>query len=355
MLDEPTNHLDLNSIQWLEKYLQSYENAFIVVSHDRRFLDNVTNKIVEVENKQLHLYPGNYSFYQEEKIARAELQQNAYENQQKQIQQTERFIERFRSKATKAKQVQSRIKSLDRIDRVDPIGSNGPTVKFNFNIQQSPGKIVATLSEIGKAFGDLEILKQASAKVERGDKIALVGTNGRGKSTLLRIIAGQDTDHSGEVTLGHHVTLAFYAQHQLESLNLEHTILEELKQVGIGKSETELRKIAGMFLFTKDDVYKKIKVLSGGEKSRVALAKALLSEANFMLLDEPTNHLDMISIDILAKTLQQYKGTCIIVSHDRHFISQIANKIWYIEDKNIKEYPGNYEAYDYWQEYERGK
>jgi ATP-binding cassette, subfamily F, member 3 len=355
MLDEPTNHLDLVSIQWLEKYLQSYENAFIVVSHDRRFLDNIVNKIVEVENKQLHLYAGNYSFYQEEKVARAELQQNAYENQQKQIQETGRFIERFRFKASKAKQVQSRIKALDKIDRVDPVGNNTPTVKFNFAIQQAPGKIVATLSQIDKSFGDLEILKQASAKLERGDKIALIGANGRGKSTLLRIIAGQDTDASDGVSLGHQVTMAFYAQHQLESLNLEHTILEELKQVGIGKTETELRKIAGMFLFTKDDVYKKIKVLSGGEKSRVALAKVLLSEANFMLLDEPTNHLDMVSIDILAKTLQQYKGTCIIVSHDRHFISQIANKIWYIEDKKIKEYPGDYEAYDYWQEYERGK
>lgn len=353
MLDEPTNHLDLISIQWIEKYLQTYEHAFIVVSHDRRFLDNVTHKIVEVEHQQLHVYPGNYSFYQEEKVARAELQQNAYENQQKKIQQTERFIERFRSKASKSKQVQSRVKALDKIDRINTTGSNAPTVKFNFNLQQNPGKIVATLSHVSKSFGNLEILKQASAKVERGDKIALIGANGRGKSTLLRIMAGQEPIAADSITLGHNVNMAFYAQHQLEALNLENAILEELKQVDLPKSETELRKIAGMFLFTKDEVYKKVKVLSGGEKSRVALAKVLLSEANFMLLDEPTNHLDVVSIDILAQTLQQYKGTCIIVSHDRHFIAQIANKVWYIEDKNIKEYPGTYEAYEYWQQNER--
>ena len=189
--------------------------------------------------------------------------------------------------------------------------------------------------------------------MEREDKIALVGANGRGKSTLLRIIAGQEPIDGDAISLGHNVTMAFYAQHQLEALNLENDILEELKQVGAQRSETALRKIAGMFLFTKDDIYKKIKVLSGGEKSRVALAKALLSEANFLLLDEPTNHLDMISIDILAQTLQQYQGSCIIVSHDRHFISRIANKIWYIEGKQIKEYPGTYEDYAYWQQHEK--
>jgi ATP-binding cassette subfamily F protein 3 len=354
MLDEPTNHLDLVSIQWLEKYLQKYENAFIVVSHDRRFLDRVANKTVEVENQQLQLYAGNYSFYQKEKAARAELQQNSYENQQKKIQQTERFIERFRSKATKAKQVQSRVKALDKIERITPIGNNAPTVKFNFNLQQHTGKVVAHLQDISKAFGDLEILKNTHAKIERGDKIALIGANGRGKSTLLRIIAGQDDTASQKVELGHNVNMSFYAQHQLEALNLDNDILEELKQVGIGKSETEIRKIAGMFLFTKDDVYKKLKVLSGGEKSRVALAKVLLAESNFMLLDEPTNHLDMVSIDVLAQTLQQYKGSCILVSHDRHFIEQIANKIWYIEDKKIKEYPGTYAAYEYWQQSTKG-
>lgn len=348
MLDEPTNHLDLVSIQWVEHYLQSYDSAFIVVSHDRRFLDNVTNKTVEVANKQLTVYTGNYTSYQEEKASRVELQQSAYNNQQKKIQHTERFVERFRSKATKAKQVQSRIKALEKMEQVAPV-NNTPTVRFNFSMQQSPGKVVVSLSRVNKAFGSLEILREASAKVERKDKIALVGANGQGKSTLLRIIARQEPINADAITLGHNVTMAFYAQHQLEALNLENEVLEELKQVGLHRSETELRKIAGMFLFTKDDVYKKIQVLSGGERSRVALAKTLLSEANFLLLDEPTNHLDMISIDILAQTLQQYQGSCIIVSHDRYFISRIVNKIWYIEDKQIKEYPGTYEDYDYWQ------
>ncbi|MEM7055928.1 MAG: ABC-F family ATP-binding cassette domain-containing protein, partial [Bacteroidota bacterium] len=343
-----TNHLDLGSIQWVENYLQSYDSAFIVVSHDRRFLDNVTNKTVEVANKQLTVYAGNYTFYQEAKASRVELQQNAYSNQQKKIQHTERFVERFRSKATKAKQVQSRIKALEKMEQVAPV-NNIPTVRFNFSMQQSPGKVVVSLSHVNKAFGSLEILREASAKVERKDKIALVGANGQGKSTLLRIIARQEPINTDAITLGHNVTIAFYAQHQLEAMNLENELLEELKQVGLHTSETELRKVAGMFLFTKDDVYKKIKVLSGGERSRVALAKTLLSEANFLLLDEPTNHLDMISIDILAQTLQQYQGSCIIVSHDRYFISRIANKIWYIEDKQIKEYPGTYEDYAYWQ------
>lgn len=353
MLDEPTNHLDLTSIQWLEKYLQSYENAFIVVSHDRCFLDNVINKTVEVLNKQLYPYAGNYSFYQAEKAEKAEIQENAYKNQQKKIGQTEDFIERFRYKSTKSKQVQSRIKMLDKIERVESINTSVPTVKFNFSTQQASGKIVAKLSQVSKSYGTLELLQQACATIERGDKIALIGANGKGKSTLLRIITGDEPADAANIDFGHQVNMAFYAQHQLESLNLENEILKELQEVGVGRSETELRKIAGMFLFSKDEVYKKIKVLSGGEKSRVALAKVLLSEANFLLLDEPTNHLDMVSIDILAQTLQQYKGTCVIVSHDRHFVAQVANKIWYIEDKQIKEYPGNYEAYEYWKQHEK--
>eukprot|EP01132_Coremiostelium_polycephalum_P000233 gene233-311_t len=350
MLDEPTNHLDLISIQWLEKYLQSYENAFVVVSHDRRFLDSVTNKTVEVLNGQLHPYAGNYSLYEAQKAEKAEAQENAYRNQQKKIEQTESFVDRFRYKSTKAKQVQSRIKMLDKMERVESTVTNTPTVKFNFNTQQSSGKIVAKLSQVDKCYGELELLHQAHATIERGDKIALIGANGKGKSTLLRIITGDEPADASTLEFGHQVQMAFYAQHQLESLNLENEILKELQTVSAGRTETELRKIAGMFLFSKDEVYKKIKVLSGGEKSRVALAKVLLSESNFLLLDEPTNHLDMVSIDVLAQTLQQYKGTCIIVSHDRHFVEQIANKIWYIEDKKIKEYPGNYEAYEYWKQ-----
>lgn len=348
MLDEPTNHLDLISIQWLEGYLKNYEKAFIVVSHDRRFLDNVINKTVEVINKQLYPYAGNYSFYEAEKAAKAEQQENAYKNQQKKIEQTENFIDRFRSKSSKAKQVQSRIKMLEKVDRIESTNSHTPTVKFKFGTQQPSGKMIAKLTDVNKSYGELELLKKAHATIERGDKIALIGANGKGKSTLLRIITQQEPADSAQIEFGHQVTTGFYAQHQLESLNLDNDIFKELREVDAKRSETELRKIAGMFLFTKDDVYKKIKVLSGGEKSRVALAKVLLSEANFLVLDEPTNHLDMVSIDILAQTLQNYQGTCIIVSHDRHFVTQIANKIWYIEKQQIKEYPGNYEAYEYW-------
>ena len=350
LLDEPTNHLDIVAIQWVEQYLRSYDSAYIVVSHDRSFLDQVTTKTVEVAQQQLHPYAGNYTYYEAEKAERAILQQNAYENQQQKIKQTERFIERFRSKSTKAKQVQSRVKALEKLDRVAQVIDNNASIKFNFSLQQQPGKIVATLHDIDKAYGPLSLLKSASAKVERGDKIALIGANGKGKSTLLRIIAGQEALDAGASTLGHNVTPAFYAQHQLEALRLTHTILEELQQTGAARSETELRTLAGMFLFVKDDVFKKIQVLSGGEKSRVALAKVLLTNANLLLLDEPTNHLDMLSISILAQTLQQYAGTCMLVSHDRHFVRQVATKIWYLEDQQVKEYPGTYDEYAYWQQ-----
>ncbi|XWN35433.1 MAG: ABC-F family ATP-binding cassette domain-containing protein [Roseivirga sp.] len=351
LLDEPTNHLDITAIQWVERYLQSYDRAFVVVSHDRSFLDQVTNKTVEVAQQQLHAYAGNYTFYEKEKATRAVLQQNAYANQQQKIKQTEQFIARFRSKATKAKQVQSRIKALERMDKVEEIMDTTPKLKFNFQLQQQPGKVIASLTHVDKAFGALNILKDASASIERGDKIALIGANGRGKSTLLRLIAGQEVLDAGESSLGHNVSMAFFAQHQLEALHLDHDILEELRLVGAQRTETELRSIAGMFLFTQEAVFKKISVLSGGEKSRVALAKVLLSAANFLLLDEPTNHLDMLSIDILAQTLQQYQGTCVLVSHDRHFVTQVATKIWYLEDYQIKEYPGTYEEYVYWQQH----
>jgi ATP-binding cassette, subfamily F, member 3 len=350
LLDEPTNHLDITSIQWVESYLHSYTSAFIVVSHDRSFLDQVATKTVEIAQQQLHVYIGNYTFYEQEKDTRSALQQNAYTNQQKKIKQTENFVERFRSKASKAKQVQSRIKSLDRMDKVAPVAATTSLIKFKLSAQQQPGKVVASLEHVAKSFGLVAILQDAHAKVNRGDKIALIGANGKGKSTLLRIISGVEAITTGASVLGHNVNMAFYAQHQLEALNLDHTILAALKHTGAARTESELRSIAGMFLFTKDDVFKKIGVLSGGEKSRVALAKVLLSEANFLLLDEPTNHLDMVSINILAQTLQQYTGTYLLVSHDRHFVSQVATKIWYIEDAQIKEYPGTYEEYTYWQQ-----
>ncbi len=347
MLDEPTNHLDLPSIQWIENYLRNYEGAVIVVSHDREFLNNTAKQIVEVDQQQLNFYNGDYAFFTKEKAMRTEIQQGAYENQQQMIKQTEKFIERFRAKATKAKQVQSRAKALNRLDRVEEVASANKQVNFKFDFKQKSGRFISTLENVSKSYGDLEILRNTDAIIERSDKIALIGANGKGKSTLLRIIAG-DEKHEGKHQEGFNVNMAFYAQHQLEDLNVDNEILEELKQAGSGKTEMELRSVLGCFLFSGDDVFKKIKVLSGGEKSRVALAKTLISEANFLILDEPTNHLDMVSENILIQALQQYQGSYVIVSHNRHFVNQTANKIWYIEDKEIKEYPGTYEEYDYW-------
>jgi ATP-binding cassette subfamily F protein 3 len=347
MLDEPTNHLDLPSIQWVENYLKNYEGAVVVVSHDQTFLDNCISTTVEVANETLTSYPGNYSFYKEEKKLRMELQQNAFENQQQMIKQTERFIERFRAKATKSNQVQSRIKALDRLDRVHEVVNDEAFVNFKFKFFQKSGRDVVTLDQVSKAYGDLTILKNTTARIERGDKIALIGANGKGKSTLLRIIAGTEVGQGKRVE-GHNLIKAFFAQHQLEALTLDNEIIQEMSQAGSKKTEMELRGVLGCFLFSNEEVYKKIKVLSGGEKSRVALAKTLISEANFLLLDEPTNHLDFQSVNILIQALQQYEGTFITVSHDRHFIKGVANKIWYIEQHEIKEYPGTYEEYEFW-------
>ncbi len=347
MLDEPTNHLDLPSIEWVENYLRNYEGAVIIVSHDRTFLDNVITKTVDVTNQQLVTYEGNYSYYLQEKEMREEIQQGAYENQQAKIRQTERFIERFRAKATKSKQVQSRVKALDRMDKIEEVVSDVAEVNFRFTFKQTSGRHVVVLKDISKSYGSLDILKHSNATIERGDKIALIGANGKGKSTLLRILANTEPVE-GDRTIGYNVIYGFFAQHQLESLHVDNEVLEELKQAGSGKTEQELRNVLGCFLFSDDDVFKKIKVLSGGEKSRVALAKTLISEANFLLLDEPTNHLDFISENILIQALQQYQGSFVTVSHNRHFVSRIANKIWYIENHELKEYPGTYEEYEYW-------
>ncbi|AKP49576.1 ABC-F family ATP-binding cassette domain-containing protein [Cyclobacterium amurskyense] len=347
MLDEPTNHLDLPSIQWVENYLKSYEGAVIVVSHDQTFLNNSTETTVEVSRGNLTSYAGNYAFYKKEKVEREEIQQNAYENQQQMIKQTERFIERFRAKATKSNQVQSRVKALDRLDKISEVEKDEVSVNFKFTFSQKSGRDVIVLEDVSKAFGDLQILKNTTARIERGDKIALIGANGKGKSTVLRIINGSEPIE-GKREEGYNLIKAFFAQHQLEALGINNEILQEMSQAGSRKSETELRNVLGCFLFTNEDVFKKIKVLSGGEKSRVALAKTLISEANFLLLDEPTNHLDIQSVNILIQALQQYEGTFVTVSHDRLFIKGVANKIWYIEDEQIKVYPGTYDEYVYW-------
>ncbi|MFT5886748.1 MAG: ATP-binding cassette subfamily F protein 3 [Arcticibacterium sp.] len=354
LLDEPTNHLDLPTIEWIEKYILNYENAVIVVSHDRAFLDNVTTSTVEVSNAKLVPYAGNYSFFLEEKELRNEVQKGAYENQQAQIRQTERFIERFKAKATKSRQVQSRVKALERLDKIDEVMSEDAKVHFRFKFGTQPGRHVMRLDNISKAYGQNVILKNTTAHIERGDKIALIGANGKGKSTLLRIIAGTE-DMKGKRILGHNVKFSFYAQHQLESLHINENLVDELRYADPTKSETELRSVLGCFLFGGEDVFKKIKVLSGGEKSRVALAKVLISEANFLLLDEPTNHLDMQSVNILVQALSQYEGTYVVVSHDRHFVSQVANKIWYIDDNEIKVYPGTLAEYNLWIEEREAK
>jgi len=349
LLDEPTNHLDLPSIEWLEKYLQHYKGAVVIVSHDRYFLNRMVKKVVELYQKELHFYNGNYSFYETEKQQRVELQQRAFENQQEYIRQQERFIERFRAKATKATQAQSAMKRLEKLDRIEDVEIERPNIKINFNIDKTPGKVLVELKHIHKQFKNIELLDDASAEIERGDKIALIGANGKGKSTLLRIIAGTEP-FEGERKWGHNVDDAFYAQHQMEALNLANTILDEMKEAGAQKTELELRTLLGCFLFSGDDADKKIKVLSGGEKARVALAKTMLSKANFLLLDEPTNHLDIHSTELLIDALNRYSGSLILVSHDRYFISKTANKIWEIVDHKIKEFKGGYEEWVEWKE-----
>lgn len=351
LLDEPTNHLDLPSIEWLERYLQSYPGSVVVVSHDRHFLDKMVTKIVEVWQRDLVQYTGNYSWYLKEKAERMELQQRAYENQQEYIKKEERFIERFRAQATKAAQAQSAVKRLDKLEMIEAPDASVPVMNINFHVGIQPGKIICTLNNVSKSFGKLTILKNTTAEIMRGDKIALLGANGKGKSTLLRIISGAE-EIEGERKPGHNVEESFYAQHQLESLDVNNEILEELKMCGSGKTEVELRQILGCFLFSGDDVFKKIKVLSGGEKARVALAKTIVAKGNFLMLDEPTNHLDMQSVEMLIEALNKYQGTLVLVSHDRYFVSKTANKIWEIEEGQIKEFNG---PYDEWLVYKAEK
>ncbi|OHC85926.1 MAG: ABC transporter ATP-binding protein [Sphingobacteriia bacterium RIFOXYD2_FULL_35_12] len=349
LMDEPTNHLDLPSIEWLEKYLIHYKGSVVIVSHDKFFLNRMVNKIVELYQQELHIYSGNYEFYETEKEIRIEMQQKAFENQQDYIRQQERFIERFKAKASKAAQAQSVQKRLDKLDKIEDVQLERPNMRINFQLEKVPGKILVTLKEVTKSFGNLTIVEHASAEIERGDKIALIGANGKGKSTLLRMIAGTE-EFSGERVWGHNVEESFYAQHQLEALTMTNNILEELQGCGSKKNDVELRSLLGSFLFSGEDVDKKIRVLSGGEKARVALAKTIVSRGNFLILDEPTNHLDMHSVELLAEALNKYEGSYILVSHDRYFISKTANKIWEIVDHQIKEFKGSYQEWVDWNE-----
>ncbi len=350
LLDEPTNHLDLPSIEWLEKYLMHYQGSVVIVSHDKYFLNRMVNKIVEIYQQELHIYSGNYEYYETEKELRVEMQQRAFENQQEYIRQQERFVERFRAKASKAAAAQSIMKRLDKIDRIENVEIERPNIRINFQVNNQPGRILVTLKDIHKQYGENLIIDKGFAEIDRGDKIALIGANGKGKSTLLRIIAGTEENFGGERVWGHNVESSFYAQHQLEALNLNNTILEEMVESRSGKTEVELRSLLGCFLFSGDDSDKKIKVLSGGEKARVALAKVIVSKSNFLMLDEPTNHLDMHSVELLADALNKYEGSLILVSHDRFFVSKTANKIWEIVDHEIKEFKGTYTEYVEWKE-----
>jgi ATP-binding cassette, subfamily F, member 3 len=347
LLDEPTNHLDLPSIEWLEKYLRNYQGAVVMVSHDRFFLDRMVNKIVELYQQKLHFYTGNYTYYEQEKALRVDIQQKAYENQQDYIRQNERFVERFKAKASKAAAAQSIVKRLEKLDRIENVEIERPNMRINFSVDKQPGRVLCTLKHISKSFGDIKIVEDTGAEIDRGDKVALIGANGKGKSTLLRIIA-DDEPFTGDRIWGHNVEESFYAQHQLEALNIENTLLEEMRESRSGKTDMELRSLLGGFLFSGDAVDKKIKVLSGGEKARVALAKTIVSKANFLMLDEPTNHLDIHSVDLLIEALNNYEGSIVLVSHDRHFISRVANKIWEIEDYKIREFKGTYAEWQDW-------
>ena len=344
LLDEPTNHLDIESLQWLEEYLHNYNGAIILVSHDRAFLDSLTKKTLALSMGKLEVYSGNYSFYENEKVVRREQQVNAYKNQQRQLAQTERFIERFRYKATKARQVQSRVKQLDKIERIE-IENDEEEIRFHFPSPQSSGAIVMDLKNINKYYGELKVFDNLNYTIERGDKIAIVGVNGSGKSTFVRILAGTELFQTGERKTGHNVVLSYFGQHQAEELDLSREAIQIIDDVAVGEIRTKLRTILGSFLFHGDDVFKKVSVLSGGEKSRLALAKMLLQPANFLIMDEPTNHLDMRSKKVLQDALSEYEGTYVIVSHDRAFLDPIINKVVEFNSGNIRTFPGNVSDY----------
>ncbi|MDI6765817.1 MAG: ABC-F family ATP-binding cassette domain-containing protein [Bacteroidota bacterium] len=344
LLDEPTNHLDLESLQWLEEYLRNYNGAIILVSHDRAFLDSLIKKIIALSMGKLEVYSGNYSFYENEKSIRKEQQINAYKNQQRQLAQTERFIERFRYKATKARQVQSRVKQLEKIERIE-IENDEEEIRFHFPSPQQSGNVVMDLKSICKNYGDLNVFENLNYTIERGDKIAIVGVNGSGKSTFVRILAGTEIIQKGERKIGHNVILSYFGQHQAEELDLSKEAIQIVDDVAVGEIRTKLRTILGSFLFHGDDVFKKVSVLSGGEKSRLALAKMLLHPANFLIMDEPTNHLDMRSKKVLQDALMEYEGTYVIVSHDRAFLDPIINKVIEFSPGNVRTFVGNVSDY----------
>lgn len=347
LLDEPTNHLDIQSIVWIENYLNNFNGTVVLVSHDKYLLDRMVDTIAELENGKIKEYKGNYSHYIVEKEEQRQIQLSTFKNQQKKVQETERFIERFRAKNTKATQVQSRVKMLEKMEIVDAPESYNKKIKLKFPEAKRSGRVVCEISEFSKEYktqeGNVNIVfnNAGPLKIERGDKIALAGKNGEGKTTLAKLIVGIEK-FNGESTLGHNVELAYYAQSQEDNLNLENSLYSEFVQVSPHFSDTQVRSVLGSFLFNEDDLEKKVKVLSGGEKSRLSLSKMLVSPSNFLLLDEPTNHLDIQSREILLEALKNYSGTFLVISHDRYFIDQLVNKVWYVEDGKVETYLGNY-------------
>ncbi|NJM16370.1 MAG: ABC-F family ATP-binding cassette domain-containing protein [Bacteroidales bacterium] len=339
LLDEPTNHLDIESIQWLEQFLQQYEGIVILISHDRAFLDNITTRTVEIELGKLYDYKAPYSKYLGLRKERREQQLAAYRNQQKQITETEDFIERFRYKATKAVQVQSRIKQLDKIDRIQIEEEDNTTVNIRFPEAPRSGTIVVEAKELSKHYGDLTVLDKVDLIIERGEKIAFVGKNGEGKSTLAKIIVAE-TDCNGLCKIGHNVNIGYYSQNQDELLRGEKTVLQTLDDIAVGDVRKRVRDILGAFLFSGEDVDKKVRVLSGGEKSRLAMARLMLQPYNLLVLDEPTNHLDIRSKDVLKQAIKDYNGTVIIISHDRQFLDGLADRIIEVRNKSLREHTG---------------
>jgi ATP-binding cassette, subfamily F, member 3 len=354
LLDEPTNHLDLEARNWLEEYLHNYPHAFVLISHDRYFLDVTVNKIAEIWNKRFWFYTGNYDKFLTQKTQRNEQLQAAYRNQRDRIEQLEVFINRFRYQATKAKQVQSRIKELEKIERIE-VPPEEKTIHFSFPQPKPSGRIVAEFEDVAKVYptknsaaangGEKEVFRGVNFMIEKGDRIALVGVNGAGKSTLIKLLAGAEPPTHGEFRLGHNVQADYFAQDQYKELDPDARMIDDLGAASPRSTQTELRSLLGCFLFSEDDVFKKIGVLSGGERGRYALLRLLLHPANFLLLDEPTNHLDLRAKDVLLDALMDYTGTVVFVSHDRYFIDKLATRVFEIGDGKVEVYPGNYEDY----------
>ena len=344
LLDEPTNHLDLEARNWLEEYLHDYPFAYVVISHDRYFLDVTVDRIVELWNKRMHFYSGNYEKFLQQKQERKDQLEAAYRNQQERIGQLEAFINRFRYKASKAKQVQSRIKEMERIERIE-VPPEEKTIHFSFPQPKPSGRVVAEFHNVSKYYGSKRVLENVTFSIERNDRVALVGVNGAGKSTLIKLLAGTEPLTSGDYRLGHNVQVDYFAQDQYKELDPDARLLDDLYSVANGKTQTELRSLLGCFLFSDDDVFKRIGVLSGGERNRYALARLLLNPSNFLLLDEPTNHLDMRAKDVLLESIASFTGTVVFVSHDRYFIDKLATRIFEIADGEVRVFPGNYEDY----------